>query len=102
MNVVHSAELQASLIELKYADSKLSFVVALPHKSSNLQELVTKIKHSHLTNILNQMRPEKMVLTLPKFKVEFEIELNDVLKQVITFSLIGIEIEKKGKHLRDF
>lgn len=82
MNFVYSEELKASLVELKYADSKFSFVVVLPNPSTNLEQLASKIKHVNLMDLFNQMRPQGISLSLPKFKVEYKIELNEVLKKV--------------------
>lgn len=97
MNYIESEELQATLVELKYADSKLAFIVALPYKSSNLEQVAQKIKQHKLFNIIRQMKPQAMTLLLPKFKVEYEIELKDVLKQVQKLIYLGTKIEKKGK-----
>ena len=82
LNYAYSDELKAEFVELKYADSQFSFVVAKPSSKSNLQQLEMKIKGSKLGDIFNEMEPQVIQLNLPKFKVEYEIELNEVLKQV--------------------
>lgn len=82
LNFFDSEELKASLVELKYADSKFSFVIVLPHPSSNLQQLASKIRQINLANVFNQMRPHGISLRLPKFKVEYSIQLKEILKQV--------------------
>lgn len=85
LKFVHSAELQASFVELKYADSKFSFVIALPTATSTLRQLESRIKHVNLADILSQMKLHGLTLSLPKFKVEFDIELKDVLTKVTKF-----------------
>lgn len=87
LNFADSEELKASLVELKYADSKFSFVLVLPHPTSNLQQVASKIRHINLAEIFNQMSPQGISLRLPKFKVEYSIQLKEILKQVRTLSL---------------
>lgn len=82
LNFGHSKDLEATLVELKYADSKLSMVIVLPLKTSNLHQLEMNIKRHNLTEIFGKMGQNQIKLMLPKFKVEYGIELNDVLKQV--------------------
>ena len=82
LNILSSKELQARMVELKYADSKFSFVLVLPDRKSNLQQLESKIKSVNLADIFNKMHPFDHTLYIPKFKVEYEIELNDVLQKV--------------------
>lgn len=100
LNYVDSGELQASLVELKYADSKFSFVLAWPHNSTSLDQLAQRIKQIKLINVIRKMRPQEMTLSLPKFKVEYEIELKDVLKRVRDLFL-ALKFWKTKK-LRDF
>lgn len=82
MNFLRSDELQASLVELKYADSKLSFVMALPLPTSNLHQLEMNMNGNKLVDALNRMHRIPINLMMPKFKIAYGIELNDVLKQV--------------------
>lgn len=82
-NHVSIKELDAAAIELKYKNSKFSFIVVLPNKRTGLSELETNIKGYGLENIRAQMTATaKIILRLPKFKVEFGIDLREPLENV--------------------
>lgn len=86
----HFEYLDASAIEMNYAMSNISFVIVLPHSRTGLPELEAKLKEYDLTNITSQLHSTFISAVIPKFKVDYEIELNDVLKNVsktyITYS----------------
>lgn len=75
-------DLDASALELKYAESDISFVVVLPNSRTGLPALEAALKNYDLANITGQMYKQKVEVTLPKFKIEYEISLNDVLQKV--------------------
>lgn len=75
-------DLDASALEMKYARSSLAFVIVLPFNSIGLLELEAKLRNYDLASITQQMHPQKVDVTIPKFKIDFEIELNTVLKEV--------------------
>lgn len=74
-------DLNASALEMKYANSNFTFVIVLPDSRTGLPELETKLKNYDLSQITDQMRSQEVDVTIPKFKVEFKINLNDVLKK---------------------
>lgn len=77
-------DLDANSIELKYANSNLSFVLVLPHKREGLSKLEDKLNNYNLTKLAGDFGQglSGYEVILPKFKVEFEIELSDPLKNV--------------------
>lgn len=74
--------MDAEAIELNYKNSKFSFVIVLPNSRTGLSELEKKIKGYGLANIMSQMKKQKTILKLPKFKVEYEIDLRNALENV--------------------
>lgn len=75
--------MDAAALELKYKDSKFSFVIVLPDSRTGLSTLETKIKGYGLENIRSQMTAKsKIILRLPKFKVEYGVDLRDALENV--------------------
>lgn len=78
----HIKELDATALELKYANSNMSFVVVLPDSRTGLAALETKLKDYDLTKIAENLREDRYEVHIPKFKVEYEIELNEVLQKV--------------------
>lgn len=81
-NYVLLDDLDAAALEMKYVNSNFSFIILLPNSRTGISELETKLKHHSLASIVHKMQLEEVELDIPKFKVEFEIKLNDVLKQV--------------------
>lgn len=76
-------DLDASALELKYANSSFSMVFILPNSHAGLSTLENKLKGHDFAKIATTgLRSQKVKVNIPKFKVEFEIKLNDVLKNV--------------------
>lgn len=75
-------ELDATALEMKYANSNFSFIIILPNNQSGFSALEAKMKRYNLTTIVDQMAEVEVDVKIPKFKVEFEIKLKDVLKNV--------------------
>lgn len=75
-------DLDATALEMKYANSNFSFVIVLPNSRTGLSALESKLLNYDLAKINEQMFKQEVDVTIPKFKVEFEINLNDVLKKV--------------------
>ncbi|XP_031635358.1 ovalbumin-related protein X-like [Contarinia nasturtii] len=75
-------DLDAVALEMKYADSKLSFLIILPNSRTGLSALEKKMKNYKLKDIISKMKLTTCCVTIPKFKVEFEIDLKSVLKEL--------------------
>lgn len=88
-------DLNATALEMKYANSNFSFVVILPNNRTGLTALEMQLKNYDLTKIQDQMRCREVSVTIPKFKVEFEINLNGALKNVsvqpVVFQKVNIK-----------
>lgn len=82
------ADLEASALEMKYVDSDFSFLMVLPNSRTGLSALETKLNNYDLTKITEQMHKQLVNVTIPKFKVESEISLNDILKKVCAFHIL--------------
>lgn len=75
-------DLEAEAIEMKYANSNISFVVVLPYERMGLTKLESKLKDYYWAKITEKLYEQDIYLHLPKFKIEYELNLNDVLKDV--------------------
>lgn len=76
-------DLDATALEMKYANSKLAFIIILPGTRTGLFPLEMILKNYDLSKIADDLwAPTKMNVIIPKFKVESEINLNDALKNV--------------------
>jgi len=61
------------IIKMPYKDFKTAMYIAIP-KKDNLE--------LDFDNAINNMSSKKVNVTIPKFKVEYSITLNDILKQM--------------------
>lgn len=75
-------DLQASAVELKCANSSIAFMIVLPMSTTGLSSLEAKMKYYNMTSITSQMVNRKIHVYIPKFKIEYVLELSDVLKNV--------------------
>ncbi len=75
-------ELDASILELPYKDSNISMLIILPNKRTGLAQVESKLSSVDLSQISKKLRNTEVVLELPKFKIEFDIKLNEPLQKV--------------------
>lgn len=78
-------ELDATALELPYKDSDMSMLIVLPNKKTGLRELVSKLQQADLATLTKQMHRTEVSVSLPKFKIEYEVKLPAVLKEVSEF-----------------
>lgn len=81
-NVAEIDELDATAVELKYANSSISFVIVLPDSYTGLNALEEELNYFNLTNISEKFKSQKYEISVPKFKIESEIDLKNVLQNV--------------------
>lgn len=81
-------DLDAAALEMDYANSNFSFLIILPNNRTGLTALEDKLKDYDLAKVFNEMGLKKVDVCIPKFKVETEINLNNILQNV------GIERNK--------
>lgn len=81
-NYADLPNLNATALELKYAHSNLSMVFVLPNSRTGLPALETNLNGHGLSSIINELGPQKLEVWIPKFTVEYRINLNDVLRNV--------------------
>jgi serpin B len=75
-------DLDATAIELPYKDSDISMLIILPNSKTGLSALEGKLNTIDLGEISNSLYSQEVNVEIPKFKIEFDIELNDPLKKV--------------------
>jgi len=77
-------DLKAEAIEIPYKGLRLSMIVLLPRPDSSLEELEKSLEKVPDIKTVLKFPPlpgrSKVELTLPKFKLETQLELNDKLK----------------------
>ncbi|KRF97545.1 uncharacterized protein Dwil_GK20760, isoform C [Drosophila willistoni] len=75
-------ELDATALQLPYKDSDLSMLIILPNSKTGLPQLEEKLRSTQLSEITKKLYQTKVIVKLPKFKAEFEMELTDVFKKL--------------------
>jgi serpin B len=76
-------KLDATALELPYKDSDISMMIILPNKRNGLADVESKLHTVDLSEISQTLRSQEVNVELPKFKIEFDIKLNEPLKKVI-------------------
>lgn len=75
-------DLDATALEMPYKDSDLSMLIILPNSRTGLVDLEEKLKNVSLPDLTQRMYSTKVIVDMPKFKAEFEVELTEPLKKV--------------------
>ena len=75
-------DLDAAALEMPYKDSDLSMLVILPNSRTGLADLEEKLKNVTLKDLSQRMYTTKVIVGMPKFKAEFDVELSEPLKKV--------------------
>ncbi|PTX22880.1 serpin B [Pontibacter mucosus] len=70
------------IIDLPYGNQQFSMTLLVPDGSSTVDDVVEELSAEKLTAWLAEAQPTSMELRLPKFKLEYEKELKDLLKQL--------------------
>ncbi|MBI1915837.1 MAG: serpin family protein [Planctomycetes bacterium] len=66
-------------LEMLYEGQDLSMVVLLPKEVDGLADLEQTLTANRLSDWIGRLRPQKVMVTLPKLKVTCEFTLNDAL-----------------------
>jgi serpin B len=74
-----------SVIELPYANAsgkgpQLVMVIALPKDATHLDQIEENLSLSQWKNWIEQMRIKQVELSMPKFKIQTRMDLNDTMK----------------------
>ena len=78
----HLQDLDATAIELPYKDSDISMLIILPNTKTGLSALESKLHTINMAEVTKKLYSQEVNVEIPKFKIEFDIELNEPLKKV--------------------
>ena len=75
-----SQELDAEFLEMIYygpgfSQSNLTFIIALPKQKNGLNNLKQKLNAQNFGNVMESMKREEVILSVPKFRIESEYDL---------------------------
>lgn len=81
---------EVKVIDIPYGDGEFVMTVILPADGKDIDEFVSEFTESDWEAWLSGMSMEEVQYSMPKFKLEYEKKLNDVLKA------LGMEIAFDG------
>lgn len=80
-------ELEISVLKIKFYESDSFMLILLPDKRTGLSDLEEKLHSIDLKEIVTERMQSSLVeVTLPKFKIELQTELPEVLTKVYLFT----------------
>jgi serpin B len=83
MRLVHSfgycEDAGLQVLEIPYRGHALAALIVLPRERDGLRSLERDLKWSALRELMDQVRPRRVALTLPRFKLESGFDLGDPL-----------------------
>ena len=75
-------DLDATAIELPYKDSDITMLIILPNTKTGLSALEAKLNTIDLAEVSKKLYSQEVNVEIPKFKIEFNIELKEPLEKV--------------------
>lgn len=81
-------ELGATLLEISYSNSDISFLIILPDQRNGLVDLEQKLASYDLSKIDQSMKFVEVELTIPTFTSKYKVDLVQILQKVFTILLI--------------
>lgn len=79
---LYSKALNAKIIRLPYEGGKFSMFVLLPFKVDGLNDLIDQLDAKILKQEVDRMDIVEVIVTLPKFKFESAMQLNQIIRSV--------------------
>ncbi|CAJ0588938.1 unnamed protein product [Cylicocyclus nassatus] len=70
------------LLSLPYKDKSYAFNILLPKKRFGLEDLRTQLNGLMIRNLLLQLKPELLMIRIPKMKIETNYKLKEALEQM--------------------
>ena len=65
-----------------YKDRKYAFVALLPNENVSISQYVDSLTGEHLRDLLNNPQDVTVFATMPKFEMEYDIEMSEVLQEM--------------------
>jgi serine protease inhibitor len=78
----YAATEQVRVVELPYGNEKYAMLVLLPQEKGSVEEVITSLTADKWNQLLGQLRPQTVQVTLPKFSLETSKTLKSVLQNL--------------------
>nr|ABC25072.1 serine protease inhibitor 1 [Glossina morsitans morsitans] len=89
-------EFDATALEMQYENSDLSMLIILPREVDGLQNLESKLSGFNISQIAEKMEGEHVDVFLPRFRIEFDIDLKEPLKKMGITSMFSSNANLAG------
>jgi len=100
----HARDADADVVEMLYADSAFSMVIAVPASGRTLDDLVGSLTPGRWLQWMDALEPGRIMLSLPKFRFEFGEKLNDALISMgmgIAFDEVRADFDRISRQRSD-
>lgn len=71
-----------SMIELPYGNGNFVMDIILPNSDENIETILNEMNYDTFAENLSKMNSSKVEIMLPKFKLDYEIMMNDYLQSL--------------------
>ena len=87
---------KCQVVKLEYVNKQFESIVILPKESIDIETFVKDLDYNQYKNIITELKPVKVDLSLPKFKIEFRPSLKDFLVNLGVKKCFSAKAEFKG------
>ncbi|EDW57325.2 alaserpin [Drosophila virilis] len=81
-DIAELPELDATALELPYAGTPISMLIILPNQVNGLAQLERQLERHDLNQIAARLHRDMVTVRLPKFRIEFELDMTGPLQQL--------------------
>ncbi|MGA2297520.1 MAG: serpin family protein [FCB group bacterium] len=78
----HFENQEFQAVDLPYGNKKYSMTIFLPTENNNLNNFINEMTQDNYNQWISSLKTDTVDLWMPKFKIEYDIGLNDVLKNL--------------------
>jgi len=78
----HARADRFGFLRLPYGREKLSMYILLPDEGEILDEVIAELDEASWNNLTSELQEKTVILALPRYSVEYEKALNDVLSNM--------------------
>ena len=84
-------QLSCEILKLPYKEKKMAMMIFLPDEVDGLFKLENQINAEHIRKCEEMMTNEKVQVSLPKFKLDCQFNLNEIFSQLGICDLFAID-----------
>ncbi|TAL70851.1 MAG: serpin family protein [Bacteroidetes bacterium] len=69
-------------VDLQYGNKNYSMTIFLPKSDKNINDFINELTDDNYTEWLTRFTSDSVTISMPKYKIEYELKLNDALKNL--------------------